>query len=112
MECQQFLPNSYPLDASDPCPACPSGFVYETSGGNSTRHSGQLQLRRRLRAGFTALLLYTYSKSTDDDATLGGQGHTSSVTQSNLSENNALTMSSAPLQSPAVAQNWHDLRAE
>ena len=71
---QQFLPNSYPLGAVNPCPACPSGFVYETSGGNSTRQSAQLQLRRRLRGGFTALLLYTWSKSIDDVAFLGGQG--------------------------------------
>ena len=72
---QQFFPNSYPLGAANPCPSCPAGFVYETSGGHSTRQSGQLQLRRRLRAGFAASLLYTYSKSIDDDATLGGQGH-------------------------------------
>ena len=109
---QQFLPNSHALGAPDPCPACPAGFVYETSGGNSTRHSGQMQLRRRLRAGFTALLLYTYSKSIDYDATLGGQGHTSSVTESSFSENDALTMSSLPPQSPAIAQDWHDLPAE
>ena len=82
---QQFLPNSYPLGAANPCPACPSGFVYETSGGNSTRQSGQLQLRRRLRGGFTASLLYTYSKSIDDDAMLGGQGHQSSASQTDFS---------------------------
>ncbi len=109
---QEFLPNSYPLGATSPCPACPSGFVYETSGGNSTRQSGQLQLRRRLRAGFTALLMYTYSKSIDDDAILGGQGSMSSGTQSNLSDNETLTMSSGPAQTAAIAQDWHDLRAE
>jgi hypothetical protein len=109
---QQFLPNSYPLGAPNPCPACPSGFVYEMSGGNSTRHSGQVQLRRRLRAGFTALLLYTYSKSIDDDAFLGGQGHTSGAAQSNLSDNQTLTLSSSPAQTAAVAQDWKDLRAE
>ncbi len=37
---------------------------------------GKLQLRRRLRGGFAASLEYTYSKSIDDDAYLGGQGHT------------------------------------
>jgi hypothetical protein len=109
---QQFLPNSYALGAPDPCPQCPSGFVYEVSGGNSTRQSGQVQLRRRLRARFTALLLYTYSKSIDDDATLGGQGHTSSAAQSNPSDNETLTMSSATQQSPAIAQDWHNLPAE
>ena len=109
---QEFLPNSYPLDAINPCPACPAGFVYETSGGNSTRQSGELQLRRRLRAGFTALLQYTYSKSIDDDAILGGQGQTSSVTQSSLTENNTLTMSAGPTQTAAIAQDWLDLRGE
>ena len=34
-----------------------------------------MQLRRRLRSGFAASLTYTYSKSIDDDAYLGGQGH-------------------------------------
>ena len=109
---QEFLPNSYPLGAPDPCPTCPAGFAYETSGGNSSRQSGQLQLRRRLRAGFTALLQYTWSKSIDDDAILGGQGPATSVTQGSLSENNPLTISSTPPQSPAVAQNWLDLRGE
>lgn len=109
---QEFLPNSYPLGATNPCPACPSGFVYETSGGNSTRQSGQVQLRRRLRAGFTALLEYTYSKSIDDDSILGGQGHTSDATQSNLSESNSLTMSTGPVPTAAIAQNWLDLGAE
>ena len=71
---QQFLPNTYPIGATNPCPLCPTGFVYQTSGGDSTRESGSFQLRRRLRAGFTANLQYTYSKSIDDDATLGGQG--------------------------------------
>ena len=65
---QQFLPNTYPIGSANLCADCPSGFVYQTSGGNSTRQAGQLQLRRRLRDGFTASLLYTYSKSIDDDA--------------------------------------------
>jgi hypothetical protein len=72
---QEFLPNTYPIGATNPCPSCPLGFEYRTSGGDSTRESGQLQLRRRLKAGLTASALYTYSKSIDDDAFLGGQGH-------------------------------------
>jgi len=100
---QEILPNSYPLGEANPCPSCPSGFVYETSGGNSMRNAGQLQLRRRLRSGFLASLAYTYSKSIDDDAYLGGGGHTSgSSTQSaNLATPSA-----------AVAQNWLNPRAE
>jgi len=105
---QQFLPNSYPLGAANPCPGCPAGFVYETSGGNSTRQSGQLQLRRRLRAGFAASLLYTYSKSIDDDAMLGGQGHQSSASQTDFSSG----ASSSPSPTAQIAQDWLDLKAE
>ena len=69
---QEFLPNTYPIGAVNPCPSCPYGYYYLTSNGNSTRESGQFQLRRRLHNGFTATLQYTYSKSIDDSA-LGGR---------------------------------------
>lgn len=99
---QEFLPNTYPIGAESPCPQCPEGFVYRTSGGNSTRQAGSVQLRRRLRSGITATVNYTYSKSIDDDSELGGQGH---VTTSALGE--------TPVTStPTVAQNWLDLRGE
>lgn len=104
---QQSLPNTNPVGATSPCPSCPAGFVYRTSGGNSTRQQGQVQLRRRLRNGFTATLEYTYSKSMDDDAVLGGQGY---VTSSAQSQNSASGSASTPL--ATVAQNWQDLRAE
>ena len=98
---QQFLPNTYPLlSPSNPCPSCPSGFTYRTSNGNSTREMGSVQLRRRLRAGFTANLLYTYSKSIDDDAVLGGQGPQSAGATGQ-------TLSSA-----GTAQDWHNPSAE
>ena len=51
---QAFLPNTYPAGAVNPCPSCPPGYVYMTSNGNSTRESGQFQLRRRLHNGLTA----------------------------------------------------------
>ncbi len=38
-----------------------------------------MQLRRRLRNGFQANLNYTFSKSLDDDYSLGGQGPTAPV---------------------------------
>ena len=63
---QEFLPNTYPAGAVNPCPACPSGFVYSTSNGNSSREAGQWQLRRRLRNGLAASVQYTLSKATDD----------------------------------------------
>ena len=78
---QQFLPNTYPIGSTSLCPACPFGFVYQTSGGDSSRESAQLHLRRRLRSGLAASLLYTYSKSIDDDAYLGGQGHVEATSQ-------------------------------
>ena len=86
---QEFLPNTFPIGAVNPCPSCPIGFAYLTSNGNSTRESAQLQLRRRLHNGLTASLQYTFSKSIDDSA-LGGRGQAQSV----------------------IAQNWLDLSAE
>ena len=124
---QQYLPNTYPIGAVSPCPDCPVGFTYQSSGGDSTRESGQLQLRRRLRSGFTATLLYTYSKSIDDDASLGGLGHISSSSQTPSSggqnsgqgsgqgsgttgTTSGATQSGSP--QAAIAQNWLNLHAE
>jgi len=104
---QEFLPNTYPIGATNPCPSCPLGFEYRTSGGDSTRESGQLQLRRRLKAGLTASALYTYSKSIDDDAFLGGQGHVTASGEGQLP-----TQSSAATPPTSIAQNWLHLHAE
>ncbi|HYL75939.1 MAG TPA: carboxypeptidase regulatory-like domain-containing protein [Bryobacteraceae bacterium] len=86
---QVFLPNTYPSGAVNPCPACPTGFAYLASNGNSTRESGTFQLRRRLHSGFTATMQYAYSKSIDD-AALGGRNQGGSV----------------------IAQDWLNLRGE
>src|SRR5271155_2085699 len=121
---QQFLPNTYPIGAASPCAKCLAGFVYQASGGDSTRQSGQLQLRRRLRSGFTASLLYTYSKSIDDDASLGGQGHVLASNQSAApsggqgqgggqgSGGTSATTTQSASTTPAIAQNWLNLHAE
>ena len=103
---QQFLPNTYAPGGTNPCPMCPVGFVFRTSGGNSEREAGSIQLRRRLRSGFAASVLYTYSKSVDDDAQLGGAGPV--ATSSETSEASA----SAPSGTASIAQNWLDLRGE
>lgn len=108
---QEYLPNTYPIGAANPCPACPAGFVFRASNGNSTRESGSLQLRRRLRSGFTASLQYTYSKSIDDDSVLGGQGPVATTTATSVGPVSTTTASSSP-QAAAVAQNWLDLSAE
>jgi trimeric autotransporter adhesin len=103
---QEILPNSYPLGEANPCPSCPSGFVYETSNGNSIRNAGVLQLRRRLRSGFAASLEYTYAKAIDDDAYLGGQGH-QVASSGGQAQSSSLTNPSA-----LYAQNWLDPRAD
>jgi hypothetical protein len=75
---QEILPNSCPPQAADGSTKCPytgvSGYEYRTSNGNLTREAGSFELRRRLRNGFQARLLYTYAKSLDDDYSLSGQG--------------------------------------
>ncbi len=105
---QEFLPNTYPVGALNPCLACLSGYAYMTSNGNSTRESGQIQLRRRLHSGFTASLLYTYAKAIDDDAALGGLGASAS-TPTTLTPGAGAASS---VRNVLIAQNWLDLSAE
>jgi trimeric autotransporter adhesin len=87
---QEFVPNTYPIGASNPCAGCPSGFVYLVSDGRSLKNAGQLQVRRRLRNGLTAVAQYTLSKATDD----------------------AAAFTTADLNGAVIAQNWLDLDAE
>ncbi|MFB3826618.1 MAG: carboxypeptidase regulatory-like domain-containing protein [Bryobacteraceae bacterium] len=98
---QEFLPNTFPAGAANPCPGCPSGFAYLASNGNSNRHAAQFQLRRRLRSGLTATLQYTFSKSIDDAAALGGQGSSPGAPRDPKGTGRL-----------EAAQNWLDLRAE
>jgi hypothetical protein len=97
---QAYLPNTYPLGATNPCSTCTSGFTYRSSNGDSKRESGSVQLRRRLRSGFTASAQYTFSKSIDDDSVLGGQGPI------------AAGATSQNLASASIAQNWLNLSGE
>jgi hypothetical protein len=87
---QEFLPNTYPLGAVNPCPSCPTGFIFLTSGGHSWRNAGQWQLRWRLHRGLAASVQYTLAKATD----------------------NAGAFTSVGLGGSAIAQNWQDLNAE
>ncbi len=87
---QAFVPNTYPIGALNPCPTCPTGFRYLISDGRSIRHAAQVQLRRRLRNGFTSSLQYTLAKASD----------------------NAGSFSGASIDSQSLAQNWLDLEAE
>jgi hypothetical protein len=86
---QEFLPNTFPTGA-----LTPSGYVYLSSGGNSIRNAGQVQLRRRLRNGFTATTQYTYSRAFDNAPLMAGGIVTANQGGS------------------AIAQNWLDLGAE
>jgi hypothetical protein len=88
---QEFLPNTYPPGAVNPCPTCPVGFVYLTSNGSSSRQSGQLQLRRRLRNGLAAMVQYTLSKASD---------------------NAPAAFAGASLSGAFIAQDWQHLDAE
>jgi hypothetical protein len=87
---QEFLPNTYPAGIVNPCSSCPTGFVYLTSNGTSLKNAGQLQLRRRLRAGLSASVQYTLSKATDDAGAFTGVNLTGA----------------------AIAQDWLNLEAE
>ncbi|MGH9449188.1 MAG: carboxypeptidase regulatory-like domain-containing protein, partial [Terriglobia bacterium] len=114
---QEFLPNTYPAGAANPCPACPAGFTYITSNGNSTREAAQIQVRRRLESGLTATLEYTYSKAIDDDSVLGGQGPVtapkSATSLNGFSPGAAASIgAAAPQGAPTIAQDWRDLAAE
>jgi hypothetical protein len=112
---QEFLPNTFPIGASTPCPACPVGFVYLASNGNSTREAGLVQLRRRLHNGLTATVQYTFSKSIDDDSELGGQGASTASQETSPNQPGAgMLVLSGTNSGPGapIAQNWLDLNAE
>lgn len=108
---QEFLPNTYPIGAVNPCPTCPAGFVYATSNGNSTREAGQIELRRRLRSGFTAKINYTYARAFDDDSQVGAQGHVATQSDENQNQSGE-SQPAAPLPPATIAQNWLDLPGE
>ena len=108
---QEFYPNTYPTGAVNPCPACPSGFVYLASNGNSTYEAGQVQLRRRLHNGFTANVQYTFSKAIDD-AALGGSPQSGAPTGQGQSGQGASGSAALAPMNAVIAQNWLDLSAE
>jgi hypothetical protein len=50
-------------------------FLYETSGAASIYNGLQVVLRRQFHGGFSMSGYYTWSKSIDDAASVGGNGH-------------------------------------
>jgi hypothetical protein len=112
---QEFLPNTTPLGAETLCAVCPRGFIYLNSNGSSSREAGQIQLRRRLHSGFTAALQYVFSKSVDDDSSLGGQGFMltqSAAGQGNSPGSSLMPPTTASAPAAMIAQDWLNLRAE
>jgi hypothetical protein len=71
---QSFLPNTYAPGAQNPCPLCPSGFVYTRSTGSSVQHAGWVEVRRRLRAGLTWTTRYTLTDAKDNASGFTGPG--------------------------------------
>jgi hypothetical protein len=53
-----------------------SGFIYETSNGDSIYHAMQARVARRFRRGLAVNALYTFGKSIDNSSTFGGAGNT------------------------------------
>jgi hypothetical protein len=104
---QEYLPNTYPFGGANTCPTCPSGFVYLSSNGDSTREAGQIQLRRRLRNGLTSTLQYTYARALDD---------ASAFSSASLGTPGGPALSSSPSSSTSsgvsIAQNWLNLKGE
>ena len=112
---QEFLPNTFPVGAVNPCVSCPIGFAYINSNGNSSRQAGQIQLRRRLHNGLTATIQYAFSKSIDDDSVLGGQSvlaATENTPQNSYSPGIVVSGGPSTEVNTPIAQNWLDLRAE
>ena len=72
----QLLPNQGPLQAAPTLNAGnkPSGFVYETSDGNSISHSGQIRLSRPFHAGISTTMIYRYGKTIDNSSGLPNVG--------------------------------------
>ncbi|MGH9430279.1 MAG: carboxypeptidase regulatory-like domain-containing protein [Terriglobia bacterium] len=111
---QEFLPNTYPIGAANRCPACPAGFIYFASNGNSSREALQVQLRRRLSGGLAATVAYTYSKAIEDDSLLGGQGAVAAQSSTMVPWlMQGVAQSGGTAQgSGTIAQNWRNLAAE
>jgi len=66
---QEFLPNTYPAGAVNPCPSCPWASLI--SPQMAIPPSRSVTAAPTAANGFTASLQYTYAKSIDDSALSG-----------------------------------------
>jgi len=66
-------------------------FLYETSGAASIYNGLQVVLRRQFHGGFSINGFYTWSKSIDDAANIGGNGHNVPQNKSDLEAERALS---------------------
>jgi hypothetical protein len=104
---QEFLPNTFPTGAINP-----SGYAFLASNGNSYREAGQIQLRRRLRSGFTATVQYTYAKAIDDAPLMAGNGVVAAAPAAGNQVPTLPTGNPAPAGGTNIAQNWLNLSEE
>jgi trimeric autotransporter adhesin len=66
-------------------------FNWESSGADSHSSAGSVRLRKRLHAGFSIGGTYTFAKSIDDAATVGGTATTVAQNPFNLAAERALS---------------------
>jgi hypothetical protein len=59
-------------------------FLYQTSGGSSTYHSGQLRLQRRFNRGLSFMASYVFGKSIDNASSIGGGQETVALYDNDL----------------------------
>jgi hypothetical protein len=71
--------------------SCVSPFLFESSTGSSTLHSGSLRVRKRLRHGLSAGGSYTFAKSIDNASSIGGGGTVVAQNSLNLAAERGLS---------------------
>ena len=71
-------------------------FLYETSGAASIYNGLQVTLRRQFHGGFSMSGYYTWSKSIDDAASVGGNGHNVPQNSFDLAAERALSNFDVP----------------
>ena len=71
---QEFLPNTFPAGAANPCPAARRDSLISPRTAIPPARRGRFSCGEGCTTDLPRRSLYTYSKSIDDDSALGGQG--------------------------------------